>query len=314
MLKNIEDTKKNIDAQMLIEGLIRDNRSYHSQGRVATYIPLLASANSEDVGITICDINGNCKCSGEYSKKFTIQSISKVISLMLTLMDHGEEYVFDIVSSESPNGTFDYIETSPLKKDNPMTNAGAITICSMIKGRDNQEKLDRILLLTKKLSNNDDICVNNDVYISEKETGNKNKAIAYLLKDRGKVNGNVMEVLDLYFKQCSIEINTLDLAHIAAVIANNGVSLTTGVQLVPSRIIQLIKANMIIFGMYNESGNVLMKTGIPSKSGVSGGIMSVIPGKMGIGIYNPSLNENGNSIVGIKILEDLVSKLDINIF
>lgn len=314
MFKNIEDTINNNDIQSFIEDIIRDNKSYHTQGKVASYIPLLASANSEDVGITICDINGNCKYSGEYKDKFTIQSISKVISLMLALMDHGEEYVFNRVSTESPNGTFDYIETSPLKKDNPMTNAGAITICSMIKGSDNKEKLERIISLTKKLSNNDDISVNDDVYISEKESGNKNKAIAYLLKDRGRVNGDVMGVLDLYFKQCSIEINTLDLANIAAVIANDGVSPVTGVQVVPSRIIQLIKASMIIFGMYNESGDFLMKVGIPSKSGVSGGIMSVVSGKMGIGIYNPSLNENGNSIVGLKILESLTSKLNIKIF
>ena len=297
----------------ILEDSILRNHSYYKLGRAASYIPMLASANLEEVGVAITNMRGEDLYVGDYSKKFTMQSISKVIALILGLIDNGEEYVFSRVSTESPNEPFNTIETSPFKLDNPMTNAGAITICSMIKGKSLSEKISRILHLTRKLSGNNDIEINQEVYISEKNTGNRNKAIAYLLKDNKKIEGEVLEVLDLYFMQCSIEVNVVDLSNIAAVIANNGVNPKTKEIIVSKKIAQLVKAIMVIFGMYNESGHFLMKVGIPAKSGVGGGIMAVAPNNIGVGIYSPSLDDNGNSIVGMKILEDITDMLDLNI-
>ncbi|MCD6435843.1 MAG: glutaminase A, partial [Clostridiales bacterium] len=197
---------------------------------------------------------------------------------------------------------------------NPMINAGAITISSLIKGKDNEEKISRILGFIRLLADNDKISLNEDVFKSEKETGNRNRSLGYFLKDIRCIKGNVEEILDLYFMQCSIEINTLDLAKIGLVIANDGFNKKTGEQLIPKKYAKIIKTFMLTCGMYDESGKFAIDVGIPSKSGVGGGIMSSAPNKYGIGVYGPALNGKGNSVAGMRILERISKDFDLSIF
>ena len=195
-----------------------------------------------------------------------------------------------------------------------MINAGAIVTTSMIKGETLAEREEKMLDFFKKLAKNDNLKINYDVYESEKATGDRNRAMAYLLKNDGFIEGDVEEVLDLYFKQCSIEIDCVDLARMGVNLASYGLDIETGERLIDERISRIVKTFMVTCGMYDASGEFAIKVGIPAKSGVGGGIMASVPKKMGIGIYGPALDKKGNSIAGIKILQNLSEKYKINIF
>ena len=166
----------------------------------------------------------------------------------------------------------------------------------------------------RKLAKNDSLQINEDVYKSEKLTGDRNRAMGYLLKNDGFIEGDVEEVLDLYFKQCSIEIDTVDLARIGLLFANYGIDMETGERIISEDISRMVKTFMVTCGMYDASGEFALKVGIPAKSGVGGGIMASVPKRMGIGVFGPALDKKGNSIAGLKILEDLSKKLELNIF
>ncbi|MFR4479970.1 MAG: glutaminase A, partial [Fusobacterium sp.] len=252
-----------------------------------------------------------------YETKFTIQSISKIVALMLAILDNGEEYVFSKVGMEPTGDPFNSItklETSREKKPyNPLINAGAIAVSSMIKGKDARDKFERLLDFFKKISEDETLDVNYKIYCGESETGNRNRAMGYFLKGEGIIEGNVEDALDIYFKQCSIEVTAKTLAKIGLFLANNG-KLSTGEIVITPKIATIVKTLMVTCGMYDSSGEFAVRAGIPSKSGVGGGILSVVPGKMGIGVYGPSLDKKGNSIAGVALLEDLSSELNLTIF
>lgn len=302
----------------IIDKSIEKNIHFSSEGKVANYIPKLSFANPNDVSVSILTCDGEFVNSFNNNVKFTIQSISKPIILIMALMDYGEEIVFSKVGKEPTGDSFNSIRRLDMANDfkkpyNPMINAGAIAMSSLIKGKDNSDKIERILKFVRKLAHNEEIFVNEEVYISEKNTGDKNRALAYFLKDI-KILDNVEEVLDLYFMHCSIEVTTKDLANIANVLACGGRCPKTNDVIIPRRIVRIVNTLMATCGMYDESGEFAVNVGIPSKSGVGGGIMSVVPGKMGIGVYSPSLDEKGNSVVGVKILEDISNELDLSIY
>lgn len=304
--------------QRLLDELVEKNRHLANKGRVADYIPALKKANPEDLGICIIDMKEKTYTSGDYKTKFTIQSISKTISLMLAIMDNGAEEVFKKVGMEPTGDAFNSmykLETEGVSKPlNPMINAGAIAIASLIKGENSEEKFARLLNLFRKITCNEKLDLNEEVYISEKRTGHKNRAMAYLLKDMGVLKGDVEEVLDVYFKQCSIEVDCIDIANIGLFLANRGKILTTGEVVTTDHIARIVKTFMVTCGMYNSSGEFAIRVGIPAKSGVAGGIMASVPHRMGIGIYGPALDEKGNSVAGYGLIEDLSRKLNLSIF
>lgn len=309
--------KRLLDERLLDE-LVEKNRHLANKGRVADYIPALKKANPEDLGICIIDMKEKTYTSGDYKTKFTIQSISKTISLMLAIMDNGAEEVFKKVGMEPTGDAFNSmykLETEGVSKPlNPMINAGAIAIASLIKGENSEEKFARLLNLFRKITCNEKLDLNEEVYISEKRTGHKNRAMAYLLKDMGVLKGDVEEVLDVYFKQCSIEVDCIDIANIGLFLANRGKILTTGEVVTTDHIARIVKTFMVTCGMYNSSGEFAIRVGIPAKSGVAGGIMASVPHRMGIGIYGPALDEKGNSVAGYGLIEDLSRKLNLSIF
>ena len=304
--------------EKLLKDIIELNKKYTNYGQVASYIPELKNANAEDLGICIIDKDNNMYSAGDYKKKFTIQSVSKTIVLAMALMDNDWAYVFSKVGMEPSGDPFNSImklETDDTTKPcNPMINAGAIVTTSLIKGSSLKDKEERMLNFFRKIAKNDNIKINQAVYESEKLTGDRNRAMAYLLKNDGVIDGDVEEILDLYFKQCSIEVDAEDLARIGLIFANYGLDIETGEQIISKNVSRMVKTFMVTCGMYDASGEFAIKVGIPAKSGVGGGIMASVPGKMGIGLYGPALDKKGNSIAGIKILEDLSKELELSIF
>lgn len=302
----------------MLSDIIVSNRKHTANGQVASYIPELKKANGDDLGICIIDKYNNIYCAGDYNKKFTIQSISKTIVLAMALMDNEWDYVFSKVGMEPSGDPFNSImklETNDTKIPcNPMINAGAIATTSLIKGKNLKDKEERMLSFFRKLAKNDNLQINKSVYESEKLTGDRNRAMAYLLKNDGIIEGDVDETLDLYFKQCSIEVSVIDLARIGLLFANYGIDIETGERVISENISRMIKTFMVTCGMYDASGEFALKVGIPAKSGVGGGIMASVPNRMGIGVFGPSLDKKGNSIAGLKVLEELSQRLSLSIF
>ena len=195
-----------------------------------------------------------------------------------------------------------------------MVNMGAIAMCNLIKGADYNDKFDRLLSLTRELACNPNIELNQSVYRSEKLTGNKNRALAFMLKTYGMISDEVEDVLDLYFKACSISVSSKDLAHIGFALSNRGKVAGTYKRAFNHEYAHYVNAILMTCGMYDGSGDFAVRVGVPAKSGVGGGIMAVVPTRMGIGIYSPGLDEKGNSIAGIKLLEKLSKTLYLSIF
>lgn len=301
-----------------LEELISQVRHYTKNGKVADYIPALGKMNGSDLSIAIYNLEKGCLYAGNFQKKFTLQSISKVLALALVLIDRGEEYVFERVGMEPTGDPFNSIsklESSiPSKPLNPMINAGALAVTDMIQGRNLQEKWERLINFIKELSNDKEVDCNIEVAKSEFETAHLNRALCYFMKQHGIVTGEIEELMDLYTKQCAIEMNCYDLARIGAVFALNGIDPESGKRLIPVEIARICKTFMVTCGMYDASGEFAMKVGIPAKSGVSGGILGVVPAKLGIGIFGPALDERGNSIAGLKLLEILAKEYDFSIF
>ena len=304
--------------QKELDQLLEACKEYTKDGEVADYIPELAKANKNDFGLYLTCKDGNDYFAGDYDKPFTIQSICKPIFLLLAAMDNGIEYIKGHVGVEAtgkPFNAIDYAEPLLLKEHiNPMVNIGAIAVCAMIKAENNQKRFEKLLDFTRMLTDNPFIEVDEEVYKSEKETGNKNRALAYLLKNSGMIEGDVEALLNVYFAMCSLKVTCKDLANMGFLLANHGVSRTSGKQVIPKEDAVFMNAVLTTCGMYDGSGEFAIKVGIPAKSGVGGGIMAVALGKMGIGLYSPGLDKKGNSVAGIKLLEKLSKELNLSIF
>lgn len=316
----MEDMEKGVRVIMegLLDQLMEECRPWAQQGAVASYIPALAKAEREALGIYVLDCNGLHSQAGDSKVRFTVQSIIKPLLLLRALIDNGEEYVRARVGVEATGKPFDAINVTEqeLLSDhlNPMVNMGAIAMCSLIHGGDYDERFQRLLELTRRLASNPNIGINEEVYLSEKATGNKNRALAFLLKSCGLLQDDVEEVLDCYFRACAIEMDCKDLARVAFVLSNKGRAFSGGEELFPARYAHYVNAIMMTCGMYDGSGDFAVKVGVPAKSGVGGGIMAVVPGRMGIGIYAPALDRKGNSAAGIQMLKRLSEQLQLSIF
>jgi glutaminase len=301
-----------------LKTLVAEAKNFAKHGKVADYIPALGKANPNDLSIAIHYPDGNCVSAGDIEKKFTLQSISKVISLALVLMDRGADYVFERVGMEPTGDPFNSIaklETMiPAKPLNPMINAGALVVTHMIKGSSVNKRLDRLLTFIRDLADDPTIHYCEEVARSEFETSHLNRALCYFLKQHHVIEEDIEDLMDLYTKQCAIEMNCLDLAQIGLLFAMDGADPQSGKQFMPKNIARICKTFMVTCGMYNASGEFAIKIGIPAKSGVSGGIMGAVPGRVGIGIFGPALDEKGNSITGIKLLERLSENYQLSMF
>ncbi|HOO62594.1 MAG TPA: glutaminase A [Synergistaceae bacterium] len=301
----------------ILANLVTRNRSFYTQGRVATYIPELALASPDILGISLATVEGERSSGGDGKYLFSIQSISKIISLALALEEVGEEIVFDTVGMDPTPDPFNSIMRLEMhqvnRPYNPVVNAGAIAVVSLIPRENGRERGNAVLDLARRLMGNPELEINQKIFESEKETGHRNRSLAYYMKSTGTLKGDVEDVLEGYFRQCSIEASVEDLGVLGATLATGGINPVTGVRVLASRTCRIIRALMVTCGMYDGSGEFALRVGIPAKSGVGGGIVAVVPGRMGIGVCGPSLDSKGNSLCGMKLLEDLSRELKLRV-
>ena len=297
-----------------LEYAIEKSKDYIGMGEPASYIPELLNVDSDNFAFSLVTTNGDAFNFGDENIAFSIQSISKIIDLIIALTDNNPQDVYEKVGSEPTKYEFNSLVPIGDRAANPFINAGAITTTSMIFGRDNEERFERILNFYQRISDFKKSELMEDVYDSEMKTTDRNKAIAYYLKSKNIFTANPDEVLDLYIKSCSISSDIEGLATMGAVLANKGYAVKNRDMLVPESIVQIVVSQMASCGMYENSGSYLMNVGIPSKSGVSGAIVGVVPGVCGLAVYSPRLDKTGNSVRGKELFKIISQDLGLNIF
>jgi glutaminase len=286
-----------------------------SGGELASYIPELTLANPEWLGIAIVTVDGHVYQVGDARQSFTIQSISKAITFGLALEDRGVDTVLGKVGVEPSGEAFNSISLEPVsgRPLNPMINAGAIATTGLVAAKDGRTSMERILGAFSKYTGAA-VGIDEKVYRSESDTGHRNRAIAHLLYGHGILDRSPEDVLDLYFRQCSILVTARDLALIGACLANNGVNPVTGVVALKDQFVEKVLSVMSTCGMYDYSGRWVFDVGMPAKSGVGGGIMAVLPGQLGLGVFSPLLDAKGNSVRGVEACRRVSSDFRLHLF
>src|SRR6187402_3346778 len=286
--------------------------SLETGGAVADYIPELGKADPAHFGISLATLDGHVYEAGDTRIPFTIQSMSKpfVFALALDLLGAGK--VESAIGVEPSGDPFNSIRlNSDNHPFNPMVNAGAIACTGLIYDSKGPEAFEQIRLALSRFAGRD-LAVDEAVYTSESQTGDRNRAIGYLLKTNAVISDNVAGVLDVYFRQCAVLVTARDIAVMAATLANRGVNPVTGEQVMTPYAISRTLSVMTSSGMYDYAGEWIYRIGIPAKSGVGGGILAALPAQMGLGTFSPNLDSHGNSVRGLKVCEALSSRYDLH--
>jgi glutaminase len=274
-------------------------------GQVATYIPELGKADPTWFGICVATPDGRVYEVGDTRQQFTIQSISKPFTYGLALEDRGHEAVLGRIGVEPSGEAFNSISLTPAGCPlNPMINAGAIATTSLIAGHSPDDRLERLLAVFSLYAGHP-LSLDEAVYRSERDTGHRNRAIGHLLRNFDVLTDEPDLALDLYFKQCSILVDCRDVSIMAATLANGGRNPLTAERAVPHELVESILSVMTTCGMYDYAGEWLYSVGMPAKSGVGGGILAVLPGQLGVGVFSPALDSHGNSVRGVAVCRDL---------
>lgn len=306
-----------VESEWLQQLIIHLHRKYseNRDGTIADYIPELAKADPEDFAISLMSADGRHFEIGNSDRRFTIQSISKPFTYGMALEVYGPAKVAQHVGVEPSGDAFNSIilEKDTNRPFNPMINAGAITISALLYDHFGDEALDQVLSRFSAAAGRP-LTVDEDVYRSESTTGHRNRAIAHLLLNFGMIPDNIEPALDLYFKQCSVLVSTHDLASMAATLSNLGRNPLTGAEVFDIDRVKDMLSIMLTCGMYDYSGQWAYSVGVPAKSGVSGGVMSVINRQLGIATYSPKLDARGNSCRGISVSVELAKELGLHAF
>lgn len=286
-----------------------------ADGEPASYIPELANVDADRFGIAAVTAAGEHIGVGDHAHPFTIQSISKLLLYGLALETHGSEAVLGRVGVAPTGDSFNAIvlDDDENRAPNPMVNAGAIAVTDLVVGSDLDERVEQVRsMYARYLGRRPE--VDADVWRSERATGNRNRAIAYLMLSRGILTDRVEETLDLYFAQCSVLVTADDLAMIGATIANHGVHPVTGEQVVARDVTRDMLTVSLTCGMYDYAGEWAYSVGIPAKSGVGGGIVGMLPGAGAISVFSPRLDAHGNSVRGLRVFEELSREFEMHVF
>lgn len=279
----------------------------NQEGDTASYIPQLANVNKEITAIAVAPLKEEpMVCCNGPIPLVTLQSTAKIIPLIGLLEEFGPEKVFEWVKVEPSGDDFASIirlEQFGPKPSNPMLNAGAITLCSRIPGS-HEEQFLWLDNWVKKLFNQR-LAINPSVFVSEKNTGDHNRALAYLLYSSRNLASSVSDTLDLYFSLCSYEASIDQMLYLPTLLANSGRDPWTNQQIFSAETCKITVAIMSTCGLYDETGTHMVRTGMPAKSGVSGYTIAVLPGRAGIVVLSPRVNHKGNSIRGEIMLEQL---------
>ena len=283
------------------------------EGALATYIPELAKADPATFGVGLATLDGQVYVAGDLVP-FTIQSVSKPFVYALALADRGHPDVLAKVGTEPTGDPFNSIsiEEATGRASNPMVNAGAIVTSSLVRGDSRADQLERILGGLSAFAGRD-LGIDQDVFASERATGDRNRAIAWFMRSAGLLEDDVDEQVDLYFRQCSVVVTARDLAVMAATLANGGVNPVTREQVVPRDVVASVLTVMTTCGMYDYAGEWLYRVGLPAKSGVSGGVAAALPGQLGLGVHSPLLDARGNSVRGVAAAERISRTLGLHL-
>ncbi|WP_229742817.1 glutaminase A [Gordonia jinhuaensis] len=285
-------------------------------GAQADYIPALAEVDPNLFAIAAADVNGGVHKIGSVDVSFTIQSISKAFVYALACDRLGRDAVRDRVGVDNTGLPFDSVMAIELQKGhprNPMVNAGALTTTSLVPGETFGEQW-QLIRETLSAFAGRELQVDEQVYRSEALTNQRNRAIAQLLESYGRIDVDPLEVVDVYTRQCSLLVDVTDLAVMGATLADGGVNPVTGATVVSPDVCRDTLAALAASGMYERSGEWLFEVGIPAKSGVSGGIVAITPGKGAIATFAPPLDEAGNSVRGQLAIGYLSRTLGLNVF
>jgi glutaminase len=302
-----------------VEAAVReayDKYRSDTNGKNADYIPYLAQVDSKLFGVAVVTTDNQVYELGDVKYSFSIQSISKVYTLALAMEELGFDKVFQRIGSEPTGRAFNSVLAvvdMPTHTANPLVNAGAIATTSLISGKNEDEKWNRILDFYSKVAGEKLVLIE-EVYKSEAATNAGNKALSMLLAKYERIYADPFESVDIYTKQCSVGVNTTQLARMGAVLANNGKNPATGEQVIKAEDVPYILSTMAMAGLYDSSGSWAWHVGLPAKSGVGGGIVAIVPGKGAIAVFAPRLDDAGNSVKAQKVIEFVSDKLDYNLF
>jgi glutaminase len=294
---------------------LHDRYASLSKGKVADYIPELAKADPNLFGICIATRDGHLYEVGDTRHKFTIQSVSKALSYGLALEDRGEEHVLSKIGVEPSGDAFNAISLKPISGApfNPMINAGAIATCGQILDVGGESRIQRITNYLSKFAG-EQLEIDEDIYNSESRTGHRNRAIGWMLRNFDIIDEDPREIVETYFKQCSLKVTCADLAVMGATLANQGINPLTNERAIAHEYVDNVLGVMASCGMYDWSGEWIYRVGLPAKSGVGGGILAVLPGQLGIGVFSPPLDEQGNSVRATRVCMDLARELALHMF
>jgi glutaminase len=313
---NIKDQPP-IDYQALIDAVLKDAESYRGHGDLATQIPVLGKVNSKKLGIALAVADGSTYVAGDADEPFSIQSISTIFTLCLTL-GHVGAALWNHVGREpagSPFNALVQLEEDKGKPRNPLINAGAIAVCDRLIGRDSpQDAVEEILQFLRERSGDENISIDETVAMSESSAGSLNRSLAHFLATYDNLQNPVEDVLSVYFRQCAIAMSCRQLARAALYLAFDGMDPITRQEVcLPSRS-RRINALMLTCGHYDNSGDFAFRIGLPGKSGSGGGILVTIPGIGAACVWSPGLNAARTSLAGAVALEKLVERTGWSIF
>lgn len=300
--------------EKIINEAMETARKKIPHGAVATYIPELGKVDPDQLGICIYPLTGEKICIGDYNVRFTMQSISKVIMLIVALEVCGVKKVFEKVGAEPSGEAFNSLVELDLNDSrpyNPLINSGALAMCGLLLP---EVSFQDMMRFTRAICSDPDIVLDENVFDSEMKTCSRNRSIAYLLESKGIITTDVEDTLRFYTKMCSMSVTAEALANLGKKLANDGVCEITGKRYMSSKTARIVKTLMLTCGMYDGSGTFAINVGIPTKSGVGGGLLSVSDKRAGIGVFGPSLDEKGNSIAGCKLLREISNELRLNLF
>lgn len=314
--------------QQHLQEWLENHRQLTAEGDTASYIPALQQVNPSHLGICITGRDGTRMAAGEWDVPFTLQSIAKVFSFVAVCMHHGVSHVLERVDLEPTGDPFNSIVRleihRPGKPFNPFINAGAITVASLLPGTKTIDKVNYVTAILEKILDKRPAS-NEEVYQSEWASANRNRALAYYLKELGYLETEVDHALEVYFRLCSLEVTTEELSMLGLVFALDGHHPVLREQILPKEIVRITNALMLTCGMYNSSGKFAAFVGVPAKSGVAGGIMATVVPRFrsdvlpfqdgcGIAVFGPAIDEYGNSRAGVALLQHVVQEWDLSIF
>ncbi|MGV4198268.1 glutaminase A [Citrobacter murliniae] len=303
------------DYARLIEQAHQKYKS-NNDGKVADYIPALATYSPNNFAITIATVDGKIFQVGDVKKAFPMESLSKVFTMALAMEQHGPQVVLDKLGANATGMPFNSglaVELTKGAPENPLVNAGAMSTVSLVEAKDKTDRWNKILDNLNAWADAS-LTVNEPVFKSEMETNQHNQALAKLMESYNSFYGNTDEAVEIYTRQCSVDITVEQLAKMGAVLANKGKSPFNGKQLLNESYVPQVLAEMAIAGLYDGSGKWLYTVGVPAKSGVGGGMVAVVPGEYAIAVYSPPLDEAGNSVRAQKTIEYVADATKSNVF